>query len=211
VRLLSRHACRIALRIAGCRLEVEGAERLPRQGPLVLVANHTSYADTPALIAALPIDLVFVAMEEILRWPLIGLIVRRAGHPTVDRWHPHRSVADATRVETRLRAGEVVLFFPEGSFSNASGLRSFRLGAFETAVAVGAPVVPVALRGARRVLRAGARFPRPGRINVWVGEPIPVDGEGWRAALLLRDRAAEAIAAHCGEPRLDLAATGELV
>jgi fatty-acyl-CoA synthase len=209
VRLLSRHACRIALRIAGCRLEVEGAGRLPRQGPLVLVANHTSYADTPALIAALPIDLVFVAMQEILRWPLVGLIVRRAGHPTVDRWHPQRSVADATTVETRLRASEVVLFFPEGSFSSASGLRPFRLGAFEAAVAAGALVVPVALRGARYVLRAGRRFPRPGRIHVWVGEPIPVDGEGWRAALQLRDRAAEAIAAHCGEPRLDLAASGE--
>jgi fatty-acyl-CoA synthase len=207
VRLLSRYACRIALRITGCRLEVEGAERLPREGALVLVANHTSYADAPALIAALPIDFLFVAMQEILRWPLIGLIVRRVGHPTVDRWHPQRSVADATAVETRLRAGEVVLFFPEGSFSNVSGLRPFRLGAFETAVAAGAPVVPVALRGARRVLRAGARWPRPERIHVWVGEPIPVDGEGWHAALRLRDRAAEAIAAHCGEPRLDLAAT----
>jgi 1-acyl-sn-glycerol-3-phosphate acyltransferase len=205
VRVLGRLTSRLALAISGCRVTVEGRERLPRAGPLVLVANHTSYADTPTLTVALPIDFVFVAMQEILAWRLIGTFARRGDHPVVDRFHPQRSVAGAHEVEARLRAGEAVLFFPEGTFVAASGLRPFRLGAFEAAVATGAPVVPIALAGTRRTLRVGDRFPRPGRINVWIGEPLRADGEGWHAAIALRDRAAAAIAAHCGEPRLDLA------
>ncbi|MHB1223040.1 MAG: acyl carrier protein [Gemmatimonadaceae bacterium] len=73
------------------------------------------------------------------------------------------------------------------------------------AVAAGVPVVPVALRGARAVLRGGERLPHPGRIDVWIGEPLrraDEERDGWRAALDLCDRAATAIAAHCGEPRL---------
>lgn len=205
VRTLSRFACRVALAITGVRVDVEGREHLTTAGPLVLVANHTSYADTPALIAALPLDFIFVAMTEILSWPIVGGFVRRAKHPTVDRFHPQRSVADAAAIQARLAAGEAVLFFPEGGFSAATGLRPFKLGAFEAAVAAGAPVVPLALRGSRQVLRGDARLPHPGRVHVWIGAPLRSAATGWDAGLDLRARAAAEIAAHCGEPRLDAA------
>ena len=201
-REISRLACRIALTITGCRLRVEGRERIPREGAMIFVANHASFADTPALMVGLPMDFRIVAMVEVLAWPFVGDFVRRGEHPTVDRWHPSRSVSDAAAIEERLRAGDAVLFFPEGGFAAASGLRAFRLGAFEAAVATGAPVIPVAIRGTRYVLRGGARLPHPGRIDLWIGEPLRADGTGWDAALRLRERAAEAIAAHCAEPRL---------
>jgi 1-acyl-sn-glycerol-3-phosphate acyltransferase len=201
--VLSRIVSRIALAISGCRIEIEGRARLPRQGPLVLVTNHTSYADTPVLVSALPIDFVIVAMAEILTWPLIGTLSRRGKHPLVDRWHLSQSLADAATIERRLREGEAVLFFAEGGFTRASGLRPFRLGAFEAAVATGAPVVPVALRGTRRLLAADTRMPHPGRVHVWIGEPLRAVGTGWKAAVELRDRAADAVAQHCGELRRD--------
>lgn len=205
VRMLGRLVSRLALTITGCRVTVEGRERLPRTGPVVLVANHTSYSDTPVLAAALPTDFVFVAMQEVLAWHLVGMFARRGHHPVVDRFDPQRSLTDAKEVIARLHAGQAVLYFPEGTFTAHSGLRPFRLGAFEAAVSTGAPVVPIALRGTRRTLRAGDCLPRPGQIHVWIGEPLRADGDGWHAAIALRDRAAASIAAHCGEPRLDLA------
>jgi 1-acyl-sn-glycerol-3-phosphate acyltransferase len=99
-----------------------------------------------------------------------------------------------------------VLFFPEGTFSGAAGLRPFRLGAFKLAVDAGVSVVPLALRGTRQVLRAGRRVPRPGSVALWIGAPIPPPGDGWRSVVSLRDRVADAVASHCGEPRLDLVA-----
>ncbi|HEX8945400.1 MAG TPA: AMP-binding protein, partial [Gemmatimonadaceae bacterium] len=202
VRTLCRVIARVALSMSGCRVTVEGREHLPRDGPVVLVTNHTSYADTPVLVAALPRDFVFVAMTEILSWPVIGSLARRGEHLTVDRWHMRQSVADAAAVERRLRSGAAVLFFAEGGFSRAHGLRPFRLGAFEAAVATGVPVIPIALRGSRELLPADTRVPHPGKVHVWIGEPIEPTGRDWKAAIDLRDRAADAIAAHCGEPRL---------
>ena len=205
---LSRFVARAGLRLLGCRLEVEGLERLPRRGPLVLAANHASYADVAAVLALLPTDFLFVAKREVLGYPLIGAFARRCGHLTVDRWDALQSVADAELVARALRDGEDVLFFPEGTFVAATGLRPFRLGAFVAAASAGVPVVPLALRGTRRVMRGDWGLPRPGRIALWVGEPIAPEGTDMAALVRLRARVADTIAAHCGEPRLDLVAAG---
>jgi fatty-acyl-CoA synthase len=202
-----RVAARILTSLAGARLTVDGLDRLPAQGAFVIAANHASYVDVPSLMAAIPRDVRFVAKKEILAWPLVGAFVRKTGHLTVDRADAQQSVAEAHRVGAVLRAGDPVAFFPEGTFTDAAGLRPFRLGAFKTAAEHGVPVVPVALVGTRRWLRT-PWAPRPGRISVWIGAPVRAEGTGWRDVVLLRDRVAEAIAAHCGEPRLDLVASG---
>jgi hypothetical protein len=69
-------------------------------------------------------------------------------------------------------------------------------------------MLPIALRGTRRVLRDGSYIPISGRIDVWVGSPIVPSGTGWASALALRGQAMDAIAAHCGEPRLDMVPAG---
>jgi 1-acyl-sn-glycerol-3-phosphate acyltransferase len=204
---LARRCSRAALRLAGCRLSVSGEERLPR-GPLVLASNHASYVDVLALMALVPLDLLFVAKREVVSYPLVGAFVRRCGHPTVDRWDALQSVADARQVEDALRDGSAIVFFPEGTFVAATGLRPFRLGAFKAAAGAGVPVVPLALQGTRRVLRGDWTLPRPGRIGLWIGEPLPASGTEMALLVRLRDQVADAIAEHCGEPRLDLVAAG---
>jgi 1-acyl-sn-glycerol-3-phosphate acyltransferase len=205
---LSRAGARLLLKVAGCRLAVEGAEHLRAGRPLVLASNHAGYTDVPALVAMLPMDFVFVAKEEVRSWPLVGALVRKARHVTVDRWDARRGVADAGKVARALEDGDSVLFFPEGTFTAAAGLRPFRLGAFQAAAQAGAAVVPLALQGTRATLPDGAWLPRPRTIRLWIGAPLTAQGEGWRAVVALRDRVADAIAAHCGEPRLDLVAGG---
>ena len=205
---LGRLTVRMGWALTGCRLSVEGLEHLPRQRPFVLAANHASYADVPALMALLPLDFVFVAKMEVLAYPVVGTYVKRARHLTVDRLDAHQSLADAEQSARALAAGETVLFFPEGTFTAATGLRPFRLGAFKTAAEAGVPVVPMALQGTRRALRGDELRPRPARIHLWVGPPVEPEGTGWTAIVALRDRVADAIAARCGEPRLDLVAAG---
>lgn len=205
---LQRVACKTALRVVGCRISVEGLEHLQGVGPAILASNHTSYVDIAALVSLLPMDFVFVAKREVSSWPLIGTLARRGRHPTVDRWDPRHSVADARAITDVIRRGESVLFFPEGTFTAAAGLRPFRMGAFEAAVETGTPVVPIAISGARHVLRDDIPRPRPGRVHVWIGAAVAPPGTTWQDALDLRSRVADAIAAHCGEPRLDLVAGG---
>jgi 1-acyl-sn-glycerol-3-phosphate acyltransferase len=204
-----RLGARVLLRLGGIRVSVQGLENLPRNGPVVLASNHASYADVPVLMASLPVDFRFVAKKELLRWPLVGRFVRKAGHLTVDRFDVRQGVADAAGAARALAAGGIVLYFPEGTFTAATGMRPFRLGAFQAAAESGAAVVPIALGGTRQVLRGGA-MPRPHRVRVWIGAPLRAEGEGWRAVVALRDRTADAIAPFCGEPRLDLVAGGPL-
>lgn len=205
---LSRLGARLVLGAIGCRLSVEGLENLDARGPLILASNHCSYLDILPLMALLPVDFVFVAKKEVRSWPFIGTFVRKQRHLTVDRWDARRSIEDARAVTEAVRAGQHVLFFPEGTFMRATGLRPFRLGAFEAAAETGRPLVPLALRGTRRVLRDGRWLPRPGPITLWIGEPMSPAADAWEAVLDLRDRTADAIAAQCGEPRLDLVAGG---
>jgi len=205
-RVLERLYVRFALRAAGCRMHVEGVEHIQGTGPFLLASNHTSYVDVAMLLALLPMHFVFVSKKEVTSWPFVGLFIRKAGHLTVDRDDAHDSVAAAGKVARAVEEGESVLVFPEATFTAASGLRPFRLGVFKTAVETGTPVVPLALRGARRALRDGTVIPRPGPLHLWIGAPIVPEGEGWRAVVRLRDRVADAIAAHCGEPRLDMVA-----
>jgi 1-acyl-sn-glycerol-3-phosphate acyltransferase len=202
---LGRTAAKTLFRLGGCRLRVVGAEHL-QGGPYVLACNHTSFADVLALMAMLPQGFVFLAKKEIMQWPIISSFIAAGRHLTVDREDAAHSVADAGKIGRALAEGTSVLIFPEGTFTASPGLRPFRLGAFQNAVDSGRPVVPMALRGARRVLRDKTLVPRPGPIDLWVGEPVHAQGTGWAAVVDLRDRVAAVIAQHCGEPRLDVVA-----
>ncbi|HLE43049.1 MAG TPA: lysophospholipid acyltransferase family protein, partial [Methylomirabilota bacterium] len=95
------------------------------------------------------------------------------------------------------------LVFPEGTFHRAPGLLPFRLGAFKSAVEGGRPVIPVALRGTRRILPADTWLPWPGPITVAIGAPIPPEGNGWPAMVGLRDRVRAAIARGAEEPPVE--------
>ena len=83
-----------------------------------------------------------------------------------------------------------------------TGLAAFRAGAFQAAAQAGVPVVPVALRGVRSVLRDGTWYPRRHPVAVSFGAPILPDGDDWAATLRLRDRVRAEILRHCGEPDL---------
>ncbi|MBI4012380.1 MAG: AMP-binding protein, partial [Candidatus Rokubacteria bacterium] len=200
---LVRWWCRLALFLGGCRLRVEGLEHLPAAGSAVLAANHASYVDAVALVAALPEDVRFVAKRELGAVPVVGTVIRKVGHLVVARADPSRSVADAERVARALRAGALLLVFPEGTFRRAPGLLPFRLGTFKAAVDGCRPVVPVAVRGTRRVLPADTWLPRPGPITVTIGIPIAPEGAGWPEMVRLRDRVRAAIARETGEAPLE--------
>jgi len=204
---LGRVGARTLLRLCGCSLEISGAENLTGRGPFVLAANHASYADVPVLMA-LPFDFVFVAKKEVFSWPIVSPYVRKTSQLAVDRWDTTQSVVDAESVVGALASGQSVLFFPEGTFTAATGLRPFRLGAFKAAMETGTPIVPVALQGSRQFLRADAFLPRPGKIRIWIGPEMRPEGEGFEGLLDLRDRVADVVAAHAGEPRLNLVAAG---
>lgn len=202
-RRLARFAARWALRLIGIRIEVLNEEALPAQ-PCVVVANHSSYIDGLVVKAALPARFSFVIKKEMVKVPLAGLLLRRIGSLFVDRSNRHAGGMDARRIMREAVGGKSLVFFPEGTFTARVGLRRFHLGAFVTARRADLAVVPVAIHGARRVLRPQSPWPRPGRVTV---EILPVLRHDRTArdrtqAEALRDQARARILLALGEPDL---------
>jgi acyl carrier protein len=198
---LLRRLARLALRLTGTPLSVQGLGNLPATGA-ILVANHASYLDGLVLVAALPGETAFVAKTELAAQVFAGRFLPRIGTLFVERFDPEGGARDTQTALAAARAGRRLLFFPEGTLSRMPGLMAFHLGAFQAAVEAGLPVVPLTLRGTRSILRGDQWFPRRGAISLHIDRPIAPEGADFAAVLALRDRTRAAILARCGEPDL---------
>lgn len=201
---VARTGARLLLAATGLRLRVAGREHLAVPGPLVLAANHASYLDGLLLVAALPWrDWRFVAKRELAGSFIARTFLDALGCEYVERFDTVQGVAAAGRVGDRLATGHSPVFFAEGTFTRIPGLAAFRMGAFVVAAQSRVPVLPVALRGSRDLLRDGSWLPRHGPLAIVIGEPLMPAGSDWAAAVALRDATRAAILRECGEADLE--------
>jgi 1-acyl-sn-glycerol-3-phosphate acyltransferase len=177
-------------------------EQIPHDRSYIIVANHASYMDGLVLLAVLPGSPTYVVKRELTDRFISRVLFRRFGTEFVERSEAKRGVEDTERVLQTVRQGQSVVFLPEGTFVREPGLRPFRMGAFVIAAQLGIPVVPLAIRGTRSILRAGQWFPRRGMVYVTVDNPLEPSGTDWEAAIRLRDVARGRILNFCGEPDL---------
>ena len=161
----------------GIRRRLEGWEHLPedlRTGarPAVFIGNHTSLFDPPLLISTLPSRPVFVAKRELARVPFLGWVIWLAEFIFIDRSRRAaalRSLADAA---ARIRGGQSLAAFPEGTRSGDGRLLPFKKGIFALAFEAGVPVVPLAIQGGREILPRGTWRVRGGAYRILVGTPL---------------------------------------
>ncbi|MDP4006220.1 AMP-binding protein [Methylobacterium sp. NEAU K] len=204
-----RAGARAFLRLTGTPPRVTGEPITPDMAAIV-VANHASYLDAVVLTAILSGGPVFLAKQELAGQRVAGPFLRRLGTVFVHRGE-EAGVADAAAVLDRIRWGERLVAFPEGTFTRSPGLLPFHLGAFQAACRAHIPVIPVTISGTRSILRADQWFPHRGAIGVHVGGPLVPEGEDFHAAVRLRDVTRAAILARSGEPDLaDQMPTGPL-
>ena len=199
---IARTSTQLFFRCIFVSIQVSGRNYLDANRPQVVVANHSSYLDGFIITAALGIPIHFIVKAELSRIPLIRMILQRFGVEFVDRFNARRGANAIWRIARKSKNGHTLVFFPEGTFTGFAGLQPFRKGAFVTAARSGVPVVPVAIRGARKVLRGNCLHLRRGCIEVIILPPVQSCGDGWKDAVKLRDAARRNIGAYCGEPDL---------
>src|ERR1700722_12721050 len=110
---------RLALRLAGMRLEPHGLDQLPQ--PCIVVANHSSYLDGVVLAATLPPCFSFVIKREMSAVPLAGTLLRRIGAEFVERGDRIRGARDARRLLRNAAVGHSLVFFPGGGPPQSAG------------------------------------------------------------------------------------------
>ena len=158
------------------RVRVEGAiDDIPRTGPVIVAANHSSNLDVPvlgsSLMPKLGRRLQWLGKRELFDWPIIGWIARNGGVHAVERG---AADVEAFRIATRiLEEGHALFVFPEGTRSHDGRLGDGRDGVAVLALRTGAPIVPVGVSGSYERWPRGQRLPRPGgRVTVRVGPPF---------------------------------------
>jgi 1-acyl-sn-glycerol-3-phosphate acyltransferase len=164
----------------GIRRRLEGWDTLPeaiRDGaPVIFFANHASLLDPPLLISTLPDRPVFIAKRELSRVPVLGQAIGLAGFILIDRTHQRQAYASLQDAAARIRAGQSVAIFPEGTRSVDGTLQPFKRGSFHLALEAGVPLIPLAIRGGHAILPKGAWRTQGGPYTLTVGAPLDPGG-----------------------------------
>jgi 1-acyl-sn-glycerol-3-phosphate acyltransferase len=198
VRAVSLAWSRLLLRLFRVEVKAEGLSNLPA-GAGVYTANHSSMLDILVVLAALPLDLKIVHKKSLSYVPLFGWSIALAGHVSIDRSSPFRARRGLDRAAERIRSGESVLLFPEGTRSRDGSVGHFKRGSFSLAIEAGAPVVPVSLVGVKALVPHGLMSLRPGSVTVRVHAPISVAGLTTDSAQRLAEQVRQLVAAGCEE------------
>ena len=171
--------CRLGLFLSGIRYRVDGLEHLQRHRAAVYAVNHASNIEPPVLFDALSElfpRLRILYKAELRKLPVLGAAFDLAGFVPLERGNRDQSLPAIDRAADALRAGHSFLIFPEGTRSRTGELLPFKKGGFIMAVKAQAPIVPVAIKGARDAMRKGSPWIRPVVVRVRFGPPVETAG-----------------------------------
>lgn len=152
-------------------LEVSGSSNLPKEGPLVIAANHFSHLDPPLIAINLDRYIRFLAVDELFNESKIfAAMLRFFGTIPVERdGYPLAAMRETVN---HLRSGGVIGVFPEGRRVERWGEDSPRRGAAWLARMTGAPILPVSIVGTQHSLAPGERAFKRTAVKIWIDEPI---------------------------------------
>jgi 1-acyl-sn-glycerol-3-phosphate acyltransferase len=170
---------RIGLALSGIRYTVEGTDNLQRTRAAVYAVNHTSNVEPPVLFDAMhelfP-RLRVLYKAELRKLPILVRAFDLAGFVPLERGNPDQSLPAIDGAAAALRAGNSFLIFPEGTRSRTGALLPFKKGGFIMALKGQAPIVPVAITGARNAMRKGSPLIYPVQVRVQFGTPVETKG-----------------------------------
>lgn len=173
-------ACKAMFRVLDLKLDVRGAEHIPREGGAVIACTHQSYLDFIFCgVGAQPANRLvrFMAKQEVFSHRVSGPLMRGMRHIPVDRNSGRASYDEAVQ---RLRDGEVVGVFPEATISRSFTVKGLKSGSVRMAAGAGVPIVPMAIWGTQRLWTKGRPKNLTQRhvpVSIHAGAPITPDTE----------------------------------
>ena len=155
----------------GVRVHVKGLQRIPA-GTCIFAANHTSSADAPAVVGAIPRRISMLLKRSLFDWPIAGQAFYLARFIPVDRFDRDSAIESLEKATEAIRNGQSFLIYPEGTRSPDGRLQELKKGTAVMAIKSGAPIVPIACSGAHRIMEKRKLRIRPGHIVVEFLDPV---------------------------------------
>ena len=161
------------LAVVAYRVRYSGRHNIPRQGGVLVVSNHQSHFDPPLVGIGSPRRLNYLARDTLFRFAPFGWLIHSVDAIPIDR--EGIGLGGIKESLRRLKRGEMVLVFPEGTRTHDGRIGPFRPGFTALAVRSKAAILPVAIDGAFDAFPRGRTWPGPGRIRVHFGVPLTPD------------------------------------
>lgn len=170
---LSKAICALLFKLL-FRIKIYGKEHIPKKGGFILASNHVSYLDPPALGIACPRKLNYMARHDLFSIPLFSRWLSAVGVFPVKRGRV--DIFALKMAMKRLRNGEGLLLFPEGTRQGSAGL----LGKPEPGIGflaakLNVAVIPAFIKGTEKAFPRNSKFIHPQRISVWFGKQIQIE------------------------------------
>ena len=159
------------VRAVGVRIKVKGTERIP-PGTVIFAANHTSAADAPAVVGAIPRRIAILLKRSLFGYPIVGQAFHLAQFIPVDRFDRDSAITSLEKATEAIKSGQSFLIYPEGTRSPDGRLQEFKKGTAVMAIKAGVPLVPIACSNAHRIMKKRELKIYPGEILVEFLPPI---------------------------------------
>lgn len=153
-------------------VSVDGIENIQPNQSYVFVSNHQSMYDVWLIYGWLPVVFKWLMKAEIRRIPFVGTACKAAGHIFVERRKVKSSMGSLHEIEKQLTNGVCTVIFPEGTRTLDGEVGRFKRGAFQIAMDLGLPVIPLSLKGCFEVMPKGQPFVRRVPVHMHIGKPI---------------------------------------
>lgn len=165
------------LRLAGIQLRVSGREHIDPARRYVILSNHASFFDPPALVLALGLQYRWVIKKEVRKVPLFGLALETSRNLFIDRARGSDALESIRRGVAQLPEATSILIFPEGTRSWDGRLLPFKKGGFVIAQDGKLPILPITIRGSHDRLPKGTAAFTPGLIEILIHPPVETAGQ----------------------------------
>ncbi len=182
------------VRAVGVRIKVKGTENIPA-GTVIFAANHTSSADAPAVVGAIPRRIAILLKRSLFEYPIVGQAFHLARFIPVDRYNRDSAITSLEKATESLKNGQSFLIYPEGTRSPDGRLQEFKKGTAVMAIKAGVPLVPVACSNAHRIMKKRSMKIYPGEILVEFLPPIDSTQYSLEQRDALNDRLHDELAA----------------
>lgn len=170
----SRFVARLIVQTVGVKVNVIGAENIPKNEAVIFVSNHQSFFDIKLVFAFVPQNFSFISKESVFFVPLVGKYMQTAGHVSLKREAGRKSYDTMNEVVSKLEKGKSLVVFPEGTRSLDGKLGKFKRGISLLVLQSGKKVVPMAIVGSGKFLPKGSMFfdPLNREITFKFGKPL---------------------------------------
>ena len=168
---------RIAFKLLGMKIEIQGLENIPKNEPVIFVSNHQSMMDIKLSLACIPTNISFISKDTIFRVPILGAYMKVSGHIPIQRGEDRKAYETLLTAVKKLTAKKSLVVFPEGTRSEDGQLGAFKRGISLIILKSGRRVMPMAICGSNQFMpkRGWLSYPEKRCVKINFGKPLSFD------------------------------------